>query len=846
MTARADSPVKETEPSFTFAFDDAATGDKTILGGKGAGLVAMTRNGLRVPPGYVLSTACCHEYFLNGSIPAGLLAEIEDRLVSLEHQTGKIFGAGPTPLLLSVRSGAPVSMPGMMDTVLNLGLNKAAAIALATQTRNSRFMADVLFRFHSMYAEIVLDVLDVPETSELDALLEPLGNDLDPSAVYDTVWDFCQARLVEMGEDEVPQEPREQLLRAIEAVFRSWNTRRAITYRELHRIPHEMGTAVVVQSKVFGNLDDRSGSGVAFSRDPVTGARGLFGEFLSASQGEDVVAGTRTPDPIARLQEVLPDAFDDLTSTVARLERLNQDVLDIEFTIERGMLYFLQVRSAKRTAPAAIRIATDFLDEGMVSDHAALQMLSVEQVRQVQRPGFDPAELDLARNTGRRVAQGIGASPGQVSGILCLDPDRAEALAKTGQRVILARQITSPTDLHGMIAADGVVTATGGATSHAAVVARALGKTCVVGCADLTINSTLNTVRVGDILIQEGDPISLDGATGEVFAGVLTLTRPAAADEQLERLLSLSSRRSAADVLVRATTVEQVSTARAAGLTGVVASAADVLATSTRFSEVIGSLHAPDDQASSFAVVEDVLAEQFTALFTAAGDLEFSIRAIDFLTDKISDVLDTRTIAVEYPHLAMPLGSAESIRAQLRGITRAMAASGAHPRVSLCIRNVSDPAEARALARIREELEEAGGVELGVYITSPRGALAAHQLGDEVELVWVELRLLQAAMFGLPGEYLLAREPLDRYCSRGLLSVNPRESIDPSVTPLLAAVASIAGRRSATRVGVRVSGEVSEKLIGELYAQGFRRFAVDSGEASPVRLALGKAVAAED
>ncbi|MCU1479368.1 MAG: pyruvate phosphate dikinase [Subtercola sp.] len=830
--------------SFTFAFDDASTGDKAVLGGKGAGLVSMTRSGIRVPPGYILSTACCHEYFLAGAMPSNLLKEIEARLTALEAQTGKQFGAGPTPLLLSVRSGAPVSMPGMMDTVLNLGLNKAAAIALATLTGNTRFMADVLFRFHSMYSEIVLDVLDIPDSAELDVVLEPLGDNPDPAAVYDAVWDFCQSRLADMGEEEVPQEPREQLVRAIEAVFRSWNTRRAITYRELHRIPHEMGTAVVVQSMVFGNLDQQSGSGVVFSRDPVTGEPGLFGEFLSASQGEDVVAGTRTPDPIARLEKVLPATFEDLTSTVARLERTSQDVLDIEFTIERGVLYFLQVRSAKRTAPAAIRIATDFLDEGTVSDHAALQMLSVEQVRQVQRPGFDPAEVREARDGGQRVAEGIGASPGQVTGFLSLDPDRAVAAAKTGQHVILARQVTSPTDLHGMIAADGIMTATGGATSHAAVVARALGKSCVVGCSDVVIDSTLKTLRVGDVVIREGDAISLDGATGEVFTGTLTLTRPAAADKQLERLLKLASERSGAQVLVRATTVEQVSAAKADGLAGVVAAAAEVLATSRRFSDVMASLSAPEDQASSFSLLEDVLAEQFTPLFAAAGDLEFSIRAVDFLTDKISDVLDTRTIAVEYPYLAMPLGSTECIRAQLRGISRAAQAAGSTTRVSLCPRNVSDAAEARALARIKGELEGAEDIGVGVYLTSARGALAACDLADEVNVVWLELRLLQAAMFGLPADYLLTREPLDRYSSRGLLSVNPRDSVDPSVTPLLAAVARSISERPASRIGIRVSGEISERLIGELYAQGFRRFAVDSGEASPARLALGKAVGA--
>ncbi|MCU1423758.1 MAG: pyruvate phosphate dikinase PEP/pyruvate-binding, partial [Microbacteriaceae bacterium] len=480
-------------------------------------------------------------------------------------------------------------------------------------------------------------------------------------------------------------------------------------------------------------------------------------------------------------------------------------------------------------------------DEGIVSDFAVLQMISVDQVRQVQRPGFDPAEVAAARDAGRLLSEGIGASPGQVTGLLGLDPDRAVAAAKAGEHVILARQFTSPTDLHGMIAADGIVTATGGATSHAAVVARALGRSCVVGCSDIGIDEKLGTLTVGGVVMREGEPVSIDGATGEVFAGTLALARPAAADRQLDRLLRLASQRAGAQVLVRATTVEQVELVPV-GMPGVVASAADILVTSPRFAEVVASLRAPEDRAGTFAVLEDVLADQLAPLFAAAGGMEFDIRAVDFLIDEISDAVGSRTLAVEYPHLAMPLGSEELVRAQLRAINRAVEASGSTSPVSLCIRNVSDVAEARALARLRAEPGGAANVGVGIYITSPRGALAAEALAAEVDMVWIELRMLQAAMFGLPPQHLLTREPLDRYSSRGLLSVNPRDAIDPSVDSLLDTVAAAIGGRGAGYVGIRVSGEISETLVAALYGKGFRRFAVDSGESASARLALGRAL----
>lgn len=410
----------------------------------------MTRAGLRVPPAFVLTTACCAEYLRERRLPDALVADVDARIAQLEAGTGRTFGRGPVPLLLSVRSGAPVSMPGMMDTVLNLGLNRDAAVALAELSGSVRFMADVLARFHAMYAEIVLDALEAPG-SPVDAVLAELGDQAGPGEVYDAVWARLQGQREAAGEDTVPDDPRDQLLGAIAAVFRSWNTRRAITYRELHGIDHDMGTAVVVQTMVFGNRDERSGSGVVFSRNPVTGEPGLYGEYLAASQGEDVAAGTRTPDPVSALGETQPALHAELVDTVAALERVHGDVLDIEFTVESGILYFLQVRSAKRTAPAAVRIAADFLREGGrgaagIHEHRHL-LVQVHDAGHVG-PRLVNAQVDavLARRHGaigdlprrdvdagevlRRQSVEPGSGPGDEEPVLARDPRREVAAGR--------------------------------------------------------------------------------------------------------------------------------------------------------------------------------------------------------------------------------------------------------------------------------------------------------------------------------------------------------------------------------------------------------------------------------
>lgn len=822
---------------WTRAFTDDGPVDVDQLGGKGSGLVRMTRDGLRVPPGYVITTGACHVYLEQGRLPEGLLDEVRERLAATEAATGKTFGAGPEgprsggePLLLSVRSGAPVSMPGMMDTVLNLGLSRDAAVAIAQRSSDARFMADLVARFHLMYSEIVLGALD--DRPAVDALVAGVAADEEPGAVYDRVWAAAESALDDELGDSVPATPADQLVHAVEAVFRSWNTRRARTYRDHHGIPHDMGTAVVVQSMVFGNLDDDSGSGVVFTRNPVTGEPGLYGEYLAHSQGEDVVAGTRTPDPVR--EALRPELLAELERSCAELEARHGDVLDVEFTVEHGVLWFLQVRSAKRTPEAAVRIAADLLADGTASPARALALVTADQLRAAQRPGFDPDALAAARDGGRVLIAGIGACPGQVSGELVLDPDRAKERADAGASVVLGRSVTSPADLHGMIAATGIVTSTGGSTSHAAVVARALGTACVVGAAGLEIDASARTAAVGDRTLAEGDAVSLDGASGELFAGALPATTPVAATEAMDSLLAAAADAAGCEVLARVTVPGDVGTARSAGATGLVTAVDDVLAASGDLDRLVETLLAKGlDGAGAVAEVRAAVAEHVAPLLAAArssGVDDVDVRAIDLLADESRELLAQTAVTTRHPELALPLGVPDLITAQRDGLVRAAAEAGYAGRLRLAVRHVSDPAEVAALEALPAD---EGAPALGTYLTSPRAVLTASDLVRRSGVVWLEVRALQAAVFGIPARQFLTAEPLDSYVSRGLLAVDPRHELDPTVVSLLAGLPP--------GIGVRLSGTASDRVAATLHGLGFRRFAVDLPEVRPLLLGLGRA-----
>ena len=522
-----DEAVKQSPNKWVYLFSEGNAKMRDLLGGKGAGVAEMTNAGLPVPPGFTITTEACNAYYDSGKqFPQGLWEQVREGIKIVEQQTGKGFGKQENPLLVSVRSGAKFSMPGMMDTVLNLGINDETVKGLVKLTGDERFAYDAYRRFIQMFSKIVLDTDPRDFEQVLDNYKEQAGvatdAEIPADALKKLVVEFKQIAERQSGEP-FPTDVYSQLHKAIEAVFSSWNNKRAIDYRNFNKIPHNLGTAVNVQSMVFGNMGNDSGTGVAFTRNPSTGEKQLYGEYLLNAQGEDVVAGIRTPSKIARLQEDLPQVYEQFQDIARRLEQHYRDMQDLEFTVEKGRLYMLQTRSAKRTAQAAVKVAADMVREGLISEEEAVKRVEPIQVYQLLLPRFDESEKQKAEQEGRLLAKGLNASPGAASGKAIFDADRAEQLGKAGTPVVLVRPETSPDDVHGMLVAKGILTARGGATSHAAVVARGLGLPCVAGTEGIRVHEEERLFRVvgSDIVIHEGDDISIDGATGQVFAGII-------------------------------------------------------------------------------------------------------------------------------------------------------------------------------------------------------------------------------------------------------------------------------------------------------------------------------------
>ncbi|HNT76195.1 MAG TPA: pyruvate, phosphate dikinase [Anaerolineae bacterium] len=503
---------------------------KVLFGGKGAGLVDMTSAGAPVPPSATLTTEACVEYMNTGKLPAGLWDQVLVAVKDIEQQTGKQFGGTTNPLLVSVRSGARVSMPGMMDTVLNLGLNDATRAALAKLTGNEWFSYDAYRRFITMFSDIVMGYSREHYERRLEELKEKEGVEGDPDVSLDgmkwLVAEYKQMYKAHFGED-FPTDPYKQLEAAIIAVFKSWNGKRAVDYRIHENIPHDWGTAVNVCTMVFGNMGNDSGTGVAFTRDPSTGAKVFYGDYLLNAQGEDVVAGIRNTKPVSRMGEDLPEMYAQLVEITQKLEKHYKDMQDTEFTIERGKLWMLQTRNGKRTSRASIKIAVDMANEGLITREEAVMRVTPKEVDALLHPQFDEKDVQKAKAAGRLLSTvGVNASPGAAVGVLAFDADTAEALKKAGKSVIMIRPETKPEDVHGMIASKGILTSRGGATAHAAVVARQFGIPAVVGARDLDIDVDAREVRVGGQVLKEGDWASLNGANSEVFAGQIALTEP--------------------------------------------------------------------------------------------------------------------------------------------------------------------------------------------------------------------------------------------------------------------------------------------------------------------------------
>ncbi len=511
---------------YVYLFKEGNAKMRNLLGGKGANLAEMTNLNIPVPQGFTITTEACVKYYDDGKkISENIIEEINNALAELERVTNKKFGSIENPLLVSVRSGARVSMPGMMDTILNLGLNDNTVETLAKLTNNDRFAYDSYRRFIQMFSDVVMGIEKRTFEDILDKVKEAKGcrydTDLSSDDLKEIVVKFKEVYKKELGKD-FPQDPKEQLLEAVTAVFRSWDNPRAIVYRRINDIPGDWGTAVNVQSMVFGNMGDTSGTGVAFTRDPATGENKIFGEYLINAQGEDVVAGIRTPQPITRLKEDLPECYDEFMKIATSLENHYKDMQDMEFTIEQGKLYFLQTRNGKRTAQAALKIAVEMVNDGFITKEEALLKVEPKQLDSLLHPAFDQVELKKAKV----IAKGLPASPGAACGKVYFTADKAKKQHEMGEKVILVRLETSPEDIEGMIASEGILTVRGGMTSHAAVVARGMGTCCVAGCGEIKVNEEAKTFEVAGITYKEGDYISLDGSTGNVYGEAIKTTAP--------------------------------------------------------------------------------------------------------------------------------------------------------------------------------------------------------------------------------------------------------------------------------------------------------------------------------
>ena len=555
-------------------FEEGNATMRDLLGGKGAGLAEMSRVGLPVPPGFTITTAVCNEYNAKGrTFPPGLMDEVRRALATVERKMGKRFGDPRNPLLVSVRSGAKFSMPGMMDTVLNLGLNEETLRGLTGLTKDERFAQDAYRRFIQMFGKIVLDV----EGGKFEAIIA--ARKRQAGAKVDT--DLTARDLAEIAREfkalikrekavDFPTDPRAQLEMAIRAVFDSWMGQRAVDYRNYNKIPHDLGTAVNVQAMVFGNMGGESATGVAFTRNPATGERRLYGEYLPNAQGEDVVAGTRTPHPIAQMERELPAVYRQFQDVAKMLERHYRDMQDLEFTVERGKLWMLQTRAGKRTAQAAVKAAVDMVAEKLITKDEALLRVEPEQIYQLLLPRFDPDDKAAAAREGKLLARGLNASPGAATGAAVFDPDTAVEIGGNGQPVILVRPETNPDDVHGMLVARGILTARGGATSHAAVVARGLGKPCVAGAEAIRVDPQAKQFSVDGRVIHQGEFISIDGTTGEVFGrAIRTLDPDLSKDRDLQTLLGWADRARRLGIWANADYPRDAARAREFGAEGV-------------------------------------------------------------------------------------------------------------------------------------------------------------------------------------------------------------------------------------------------------------------------------------
>jgi pyruvate, orthophosphate dikinase len=849
--------------TYVYDFDEPAGGGRELLGGKGMGLAEMTQLGVPVPAGFTITTDACRAFMREGGAPDGLETDVGEHIARLEQRTGKRFGDPEDPLLVSVRSGAAVSMPGMMDTILNLGLNDAAAEGLARSTRNPRFARDSYRRLIQMYGEVVDGIDGHRFEQALADLKRDRGaqQDVDLSAddLAHLIETYKGLYRTETGGD-FPQDAREQLRRAVLAVFQSWQNPRAQVYRRTYDIPDDIGTAVNVVQMVFGNKGDHSATGVCFTRDPSTGEQGLYGEYLVNAQGEDVVSGVRTPQPIEEMQERLPEAFAQLFETMARLEQHYRDMQDIEFTIEEGTLYLLQTRSAKRTAAAAIKAAVDMTSEGMISRDEAIARIDPTQLDQLLHPMLDPkAEFEVA-------ARGLNASPGAACGAIVLDADTAEERGKAGESVILVGWETTPDDIHGMIQAKGVLTAHGGMTSHAAVVARGMGKPCVAGCEGLEIDNATRTVRLGGQELREGDTITIDGGTGRVIIGDVRLVPPQI-NEDFETVLSWADEVRRLKVRANADNAEDSAKSREFGAQGIGLCRTEHMFFGEDRLPVVQEMILASDEAGRRDALDRLLPFQqadFEAIFAAMSGLPVTIRLLDPPLHEFLPSLDEatdermrhriRALTESNPMLGtrgcrLGIQWPEIYEMQVRAIARAAKAvqerTGDVPLVEIMHPLVGFREELRRLRELTEQVmaEEAPGLDYlcGTMIELPRAALRADEIAEVADFFSFGTNDLTQTTLGMSRDDAEGKF-LTFYLEDGVLPRNPFETIDEGGVGDLMRIAVERGRSTKPGVKLGICGEHG----GEPASVEFcHRLGLDYVSCSPYRVPLARLAAAQ-
>jgi pyruvate,orthophosphate dikinase len=848
---------------YVFDFADSSGGGRELLGGKGVGLAEMTALGVPVPDGFTITTEACRAYLAGGGeVPAGLDVEIDEHIAALERRTGKGFGDDRDPLLVSVRSGGAISMPGMMDTILNLGLNDVAVEGLAVSTGNARFALDSYRRLIQMYGEVVDGVDGQRFEQSLTDLKAARGVSHDVDLTADDLRELV-ATFSAIYEEETgtafPQEPREQLRRAYRAVFDSWNAPRAQVYRRANDIPDDLGTAVNVVQMVFGNRGESSGTGVCFTRDPATGERRLYGEFLSNAQGEDVVAGIRTPEPIERMRDRMPASFEQLVDTLERLEAHYRDLQDIEFTVEEGTLYLLQTRTGKRTAAAALRVAAEMVDEGLISREEAVARIDPGQLDQLLHPMIDPdALVDVA-------ARGLNASPGAASGAIVLDADTAEERGRAGETVILVRWETTPDDIHGLIHAAGVLTAHGGMTSHAAVVARGMGKPCVAGCEELSIDVAAGTLRIGKHELRAGDVITVDGGTGRVIVGAVPLVPPAI-DKNFETILEWADGLRRMRVHANADTPEDAAKAREFGAEGIGLCRTEHMFMGEERLPVVREMIMARDDEERRATLERLLPMQqadFEGIFEAMAGLPVTIRLLDpplheFLPSLEEATSDAMRDRIRQLHESNPMLGTRGCRLglqfpeiyemQVRAIVRAARVvrerTGEAPLVEIMHPLVGFTEE---LARLRELTERVAAEEptveylCGTMIELPRAALRADEIAAHADFFSFGTNDLTQTTLGFSRDDAEGKF-LTYYLEHGILERNPFEVIDEEGVGDLMRIAVERGRGAKPGIKLGICGEHG----GEPRSVAFcHRLGLDYVSCSPYRVPLARLAAAQ-